>query len=79
MCQMQRLPRWQRNSPAKQKMQILSLSQEDHLEKEIEAHSSILAREPHGQRSLAGYSPWGLKEADTAEQTHTETNTTILQ
>ena len=22
----------------------------------------------HGQRSLAGYSPWGLKESDTTEQ-----------
>ena len=27
----------------------------------------------HGQRSLAGYSPWGHKESDTAERlTHTE-------
>ena len=24
----------------------------------------------HGQRSLAGYSPWGYKELDTAEHTH---------
>jgi len=24
-------------------------------------HSSILAGESHGQRSLAGYSPWGCK------------------
>ena len=23
---------------------------------------------PHGQRSLAGYSPWGLKESDTTER-----------
>ena len=23
---------------------------------------------PHGQRSLVDYSPWGLKELDTAEQ-----------
>ena len=27
----------------------------------------------HGQRSLAGYSPWGHKESDTTEQTHTHT------
>ena len=26
--------------------------------------------EPHGQRSLAGYSPWGHAEWDTAEHTH---------
>ena len=24
----------------------------------------------HGQRSLAGYSPWGLNESDTIESTH---------
>ena len=23
---------------------------------------------PHGQRSLAGYSPWGREESDTTEQ-----------
>ena len=27
-------------------------------------HSSILAWESHGQRSLEGYSPWGHKESD---------------
>ena len=27
----------------------------------------FLTRESHGQRSLAGYSPWGHKESDTAE------------
>ena len=25
-------------------------------------------RESHGQRSLVGYSPWGLKESDMIEQ-----------
>ena len=28
----------------------------------------------HGQRLLAGYSPWGHKESDTAEHTHTYIN-----
>ena len=27
----------------------------------------------HGQRSLAAYSPWGHKELDTTEHTHTHT------
>ena len=27
----------------------------------------FLPGESHGQRSLAGYSPWGRKESDTAE------------
>ena len=26
--------------------------------------------EPHGQRSLAGYSPWGHKESDRTEATY---------
>ena len=32
---------------------------------------------PHGQRSLAGYSPWGQEELDMTEQisTHTHTHT----
>ena len=29
---------------------------------------------PHGQRSLAGYSPWGSKESDTTEQLSTAQN-----
>ena len=33
----------------------------------------FLPGELHGQRSLAGYSPWGHKESDMTEQlTHTE-------
>ena len=37
----------------------------------------FLLGEPHGQRNLAGYSPWGYKELDTIEQlsTHTHTHT----
>ena len=35
-------------------------------------HSSILAGESHGQRNLAGYSPWGHNELDVTEWlTHT--------
>ena len=29
----------------------------------------LLPGESHGQRSLAGYSPWGLKESDMTEAT----------
>ena len=36
----------------------------------------FLPGESHGQRSLAGYSPWGHKELNTAEWlTHTHTHT----
>ena len=40
---------------------------EDPLVKGKATHSIILARESHGQRSLAGYSQWGHKESDTTE------------
>ena len=49
---------------------IRSLGWEDPLEKEMATHSSILAWRSHGQRSLAGYSPWGHKESDTTERLH---------
>ena len=35
----------------------------------MSAHSSILAGESHGQRSLSGYNPQGGKESDTTEAT----------
>ena len=46
---------------------VRSLDPEDPLEKEMATHSIILAGKSHGQRSLAGYSPWGHKELDTTE------------
>ena len=42
---------------------VRSLDQEDPLEKGMATHSSTLAGEFHGQRSLASYSPWDLKES----------------
>ena len=36
-----------------------SLDWEDPLQKGMATHSNRMARESHGQRSLAGYSPWG--------------------
>ena len=56
-----------KNLPAMQGIWIRSLGQEDPLEKEMATHSSILAGESHGQRSLLGYSPWGCKESDPTE------------
>ena len=42
-------------------------------------HSSILTWKSHGQRSLAGWSPWGCKELGAMEcvraRTHTHTHT----
>ena len=47
-----------KNLPVMQETWVRSLGQEDPLEKEMTAHSS---GESHGQRRLAGYSPWGCK------------------
>ena len=46
------------------KRPVQSLGGEDPLEKEMTTHSSILAWEIHGQRSLVGYGH-GLAESDT--------------
>ena len=54
---------------------VWSLGREEPLEEEMAICSSILAMEEyscpwkilHGQRSLAGYSPRGLKESNTTE------------
>ena len=35
----------------------------------------ILPGKSHGQRSLAGYSPWGREESDTTEHARTSTHT----
>ena len=53
-----------KNPPAMQETRVRSLGPEDHLEKEKATHSSILAWNSHGQRSVVGYSPWGHKELD---------------
>ena len=48
---------------------LRSVGQEDPLEKGMgyPLQSVFLPREFQGQRSLAGYSPWGLKESDMNE------------
>ena len=46
-------------------MWFQTLGQEDPLEEGMVTHSSILS---HGQRSLAGYSPWGPRESDKTER-----------
>ena len=57
-----------KNLPAKQETQVRSLGQEDPLEKEMAPTPVFLPGKSHGQKSLAGYSPWGHKESDTTEQ-----------
>ena len=60
--------------PAMWETWVLSLGQEDPLEKEMATHSSILAWKIPGQRSLVVYGPWGSKKVghdlETKQQKH---------
>ena len=56
-----------KNLPAVQETWVRSLGWEDSLEKGVAPTPVFLPGEFHGQRSLAGYNPWGCKELDTAE------------
>ena len=60
-----------KNPPAVRETSVRSLGWEDPLEKGLATLSSILAWKSHGQRSLAGYSPWGRKESSTTERLNT--------
>ena len=50
-----------KNLSAMWETRVQSLGWEDHLEKGMATHSSILAKELYGQKSLVGYSLWGQK------------------
>ena len=56
-----------KNLPAMQETRVQSLGWEDPLEKGMANHSVFFPGEFRGQRSLAGYSPWGCRELDMTE------------
>ena len=56
-----------KNPPAMQETWVQSLGWEDPLQKRM-ATPVFLPGESHGQRSLAGYCPWGCKESDMTEE-----------
>ena len=57
-----------KNLPAIQEVQVQSLGGEDISTGVGQPTAVFLPGESHGQRSLAGHSPWGRKELDTTEQ-----------
>ena len=57
-----------KNLPAMQETWVRSLGWDDPLEKGMTTTPVFLPGESHGQRSQAGYSPWGYKKSDTTEQ-----------
>ena len=60
-----------KNLFAMHETQVRALGQEDPLEKGMATHPSILAWKFQGQRSLAGYSPWGSKRVGHNRATNT--------
>ena len=58
---------WYLSVPAKQKMWVQSLGQEDTLEKEMATHSSILGWEIPWTEEPAGLQSMELQESDTTE------------
>ena len=54
--------------PAMWETRVRFLGREDPLEKDWQSTPALLPGKSHGQRSLIGYSPWGLKESDTTER-----------
>ena len=57
-----------KNLPAMQETQVQSLGQEDPLGKVMATTPVFSPGEFHGQRSPAGYSPWGHRELHRTEQ-----------
>ena len=57
-----------KNLPVMRETWVQSLGQEDPLEKGKIPTPVFLPGEFHGQKSLVGYSPWGLKELDMADR-----------
>ena len=56
-----------KNPPAIEETRVQFLSQEDPPEKEWQSTTAVLPGESHGQRSLAGYNPYGHKGLDTTK------------
>ena len=56
-----------------QEMQVWSMDWEDSLERKWQPAAVFLPGKFHGQKILAGYSPWGHKESDMTGHTHTHT------
>ena len=62
-----------KNLLAMQENWVQSLGQKDLLEEEMATTPVFLPEKSHGQRSLAGYSPWG------SQKTQTRNLATLLQ
>ena len=70
---------WVKNPTAMQETWVQSPGREDPWRRAWQPTLALLPGESHGQRSLAGYSPWGRQESDTTEVTaHTQEEMNVL-
>ena len=60
-----------KNLPAMQETWVRLLGLEEPLEESMQSTPVFLPGEFHGQRNMAGYSPWGCKESDMTKQLST--------
>ena len=65
--------------PANARDTVSILGWADPLEQEMATHSAVPAWEIPGTEELVGYNPWGHKESDTTEHTHTYTQKAVLR
>ena len=70
------LPGGSENLPTKQETRVQSLDWEDAWRRKWHPTPVYLLRKSHGQRSLAGYSPWGCKRV--GHYLATKTNRTVM-
>ena len=70
------LPGGSENLPTKQETRVQSLDWEDAWRSKWQPTPVYLLRKSHGQRSLAGYSPWGCKRV--GHYLATKTNRTVM-
>ena len=65
-----------KNPPAMQETWVQSLGWEHPLERAWQPTPVFLPGEFHGQKTLAGYNPWGHKESDMTERLSTAQHST---
>ena len=67
-----------KNPPSMQEMWVQHLGQEDHLEKEMAAHSSTFAGKIPSIGEAGSLQSWVAKQSDTAEQLNNSNSKLII-
>ena len=68
-----------KNLPAMQETRVRSLGWKDPGRREWQPTPGFLPGQFHGQRNLAGYSPWGLEKSEMTEQPSKQESSSMWQ